>query len=92
MEHLRGPLYLDVAAKGLSLAGVVMLIFGHDGWFTVGLFLVFIGVLIGAWAMVAVRRVRAPTGPARPARFGALGRRGGSSDEEEDPKGRRPWE
>ena len=84
MEHLRGPLYLDIAAKGLSLVGVVMLVFARDGWFTVGLFVVFIGVLIGAWAMVAVRRVRAPTGPARPAPFGPLGRRGGSSDEEGD--------
>ena len=29
-------MYLDVAAKGLSLAGVVMMVFGHGGWFTVG--------------------------------------------------------
>ena len=82
MEHLRVPLYLDVAAKGLSLAGIVMMVFGQGGWFTVGLSLVFIGVLVGAWAMVAVRRVRSPAGPARPAPFGSGGRRGGSSDEE----------
>lgn len=82
MEHLRGPLYLDVAAKGLSLAGVVMMVFGHGGWFTAGLFLVFIGVLIGAWAMVAVRRVRSPAGPARPAAFESWRGKGGSSDEE----------
>jgi drug/metabolite transporter (DMT)-like permease len=82
MENLRGPLYLDVAAKGLSLAGVVMMVFGQGGWFTVGLSLVFIGVLIGACAMVAVRRVRSPIGPARPTLFGSWGRRGGSSDED----------
>jgi energy-coupling factor transporter transmembrane protein EcfT len=81
MENLRGPLYLDIAAKGLSLAGVVMMVFGHGGWFTVGLSLVFIGVLIGTCAMVAVRRVRSPIGPARPL-FGSWGRRGGSSDED----------
>ena len=75
-------MYLDVAAKGLSLAGIVMMVFGHGGWFTVGLSLVFVGVLIGAWAMVAVRRVRSPSGPARPVPFGSWGRRGGSSDEE----------
>jgi drug/metabolite transporter (DMT)-like permease len=82
MEHLRGPLYLDVAAKGLSLAGVVMMVFGRGGWFVAGLFLVFMGVLIGAWGMVAVRRVRSPSGPARPAPFGPWGRRGRSSHEE----------
>jgi hypothetical protein len=82
MEHLKGPLYLDVAAKGLTLAGIVMIVFGPGGWFTVGLSLVFIGVLIGTWAMVAVRRVRSPSGPARPAPFGWRGRRGGSSGED----------
>jgi hypothetical protein len=84
MEHLRGPLYLDVAAKGLSLAGIGMMVFGHGGWFTAGLFLVFFGVLIGAWAMMAVRHVRSPTGPARPAPFGPWGRRGRSPDEKTD--------
>jgi energy-coupling factor transporter transmembrane protein EcfT len=84
MEHLRGPLYLDVAAKGLCLAGVLVMVFGHGGWFTAGLFLVFIGVMIGAWAMVAARRVRSPTGPARPAPFGSWRRTGGSSDEDSD--------
>ncbi|WP_139164192.1 hypothetical protein [Arthrobacter sp. ok362] len=82
MEHLRGPLYLDIAAKGLSLTGVVMMVFGQDGWFTAGLFTVFIGVLIGAWAMVAVRRVRSPNGPSRPAPFGAWRRRDGATKED----------
>jgi drug/metabolite transporter (DMT)-like permease len=68
-------LYLDVAAKGLSLAGVVLMVFGRGGWFAAGLSLVFIGVLIGAWELVAVRRVRSPGGPARPAPFGLRGRR-----------------
>lgn len=82
MENQRGSLYLDVAAKGLSLVGVVMMAFGHGGWFTVGLSLMFIGVLIGACAVVAVRRVRSPAGPARPTLFGSWGRGGGSSDED----------
>ena len=84
MEHLRGPLYLDVAAKGLSLAGIVMMVVGHGGWFTAGLFLVSLGVLIGVGAMAAVRRVRPPTGPARPVPFSLWGRRSGSSDDEKD--------
>jgi hypothetical protein len=82
MEHLRGPLYLDIASKGLSLAGVVMMVFGQDGWFTVGLFIVFIGVLIGAWAMVAVRRVRSRNGPSRPIPFGEWRRRDGATEED----------
>jgi drug/metabolite transporter (DMT)-like permease len=75
MEHLRGPLYLDVAAKGLSLAGVALMVFGRGGWFAAGLALVFIGVLIWAWELVVVRRVRSPGGPARPAPFGLRRRR-----------------
>lgn len=82
MEHLRGPLYWDVAAKGLSLAGVVLMVLGQDGWFTLGVFMVFIGVLTGAWAMVAVRRVRSPDGPARPAPFGAASRRNGTAEKD----------
>lgn len=82
MEYLKGPLYLDVAAKGLSLAGVGLMIFGQGVWFTVGIFLVFIGVLIGTWAMVAARRVRAPSGPARRAPFGGWNRRNGAAEEE----------
>ena len=78
MEHLRGPLYLDVAAKGLCLVGVALMIFMQDGWFTAGVFIVLIGVLIGAWAMIAVRRVRSPGGAARPAPFGARNRRDAS--------------
>ena len=58
MDYLRGPLYLDVAAKGLCLVGVVMMIFGRGGWFTAGVAAVVIGVLFGAWSMVAVRRMR----------------------------------
>lgn len=58
MEHLRGPLYWDVAGKGLCLVGVMLMIFGQGGWFTVGVFVVFIGVLVGGWSMVAARHVR----------------------------------
>jgi drug/metabolite transporter (DMT)-like permease len=58
MEYLRGPLYLDIASKGLCLAGVVLMIFGQGGWFAVGVFAVVIGVLFGAWSMVAARRMR----------------------------------
>lgn len=75
-------MYWDVAAKGLSLAGVVLMVLGQDGWFTLGVFMVFIGVLIGAWAMVAVRRVRSPGGPARPAPFGAAGRAHGAGEKD----------
>jgi hypothetical protein len=60
MEYLRGPLFLDVAAKGLSLVGILLMIFGQRGWFTVGVFAVALGVLFGAWSMIAVRRMGAP--------------------------------
>ena len=84
MGHLRGPLYLDIAAKGLCLAGVALMIFGRDGWFTVGVFVVVIGVLIGAWAVVAVRGVRPPGGPSRPAPFGAWNRRDATAEKDDD--------
>ena len=58
MDYLRGPLYLDIAAKGLCLAGVVLMIFGQGGWFAAGVAAVMVGVLLGAWSMVAVRRMR----------------------------------
>ena len=82
MEYLRAPLYLDIAAKGLSLGGIALMIFGQGGWFTLGVVVVFIGVLLGAWAMVAARRVRSPNGPARPAPFGAWNRRDGASGQD----------
>lgn len=53
MEYLRGPLYLDIAAKGLCFVGVVMMIFGQGGWFIA----VVIGVVCGALSMVAGRRM-----------------------------------
>ena len=58
MEFLRGPLYLDAAAKGLCFAGVVLMIFGRDGWFTAGVIAVVLGVLFDAWELLAVRKVR----------------------------------
>jgi hypothetical protein len=58
MEFLRGPLYLDVAAKGLCFVGVVLMIFGRDGWFTAGVVTVALGVLFGAWELLAVRKMR----------------------------------
>ena len=67
---MRGALYLDIAAKGLCLAGVGLMIFGQGGgWFTAGILAVFIGVLIGAWAMLSARRA-APGRPHGPAPFG----------------------
>ena len=75
-------MYLDIAAKGLSLAGVGLMIFGQGVWFTVGIFLVFIGVLIGAWAIVSARRVRSPNGPARPAPSGAWNPGNGAAEED----------
>jgi hypothetical protein len=84
MEYLRAATYLDIAAKSLSLAGVAMLVFGHGGWFAAGLALVFVGVLLGAWSMVAARGVRSPGGPARPAPFGGLRRKAGGSDKKPD--------
>ena len=82
MEYLRGLLYLDIAAKGLCLAGVVLMIFGQGGWFTVGVFTVFIGVLVGAWAMVAGRRTRSSIGPSGPAPFGSQTRGDGAAEED----------
>ena len=79
---------MDVAAKGLCLLGVALMIFMQDGWFTVGVFIVLIGVLIGAWAMIAVRRVRSPGGPARPAPFGAWNRRDATAERDENPEPR----
>lgn len=58
MEFLRGPLYLDVASKGLCLAGVALMIFGSDSWFAAGVVTVVIGVLLGAWEMFVVRKMR----------------------------------
>jgi drug/metabolite transporter (DMT)-like permease len=58
MDYLRGPLYLDVASKGLCLVGVLLMIFGQAGWFAAGVGAVVIGVLFGAWSMVAARRIR----------------------------------
>jgi drug/metabolite transporter (DMT)-like permease len=81
MEHLKSPVYLDVAAKGLSLAGVALMVLGRGGWFAAGLCLVFIGVLLGAWEMVLVRRVRSPGGPARPAPFGLSDRKDDSQEQ-----------
>ncbi|HSL35693.1 MAG TPA: hypothetical protein VK883_02595 [Arthrobacter sp.] len=42
------------------MAGIALMIFAKGGWFTAGMFMVLVGVLIGAWAMFAARRVRAP--------------------------------
>jgi uncharacterized membrane protein YhaH (DUF805 family) len=57
MEDLRGPLYLEIVAKGLCLVGVLLMIFGQGGWFIGGVAAVVIGVLLGAWSMVVVRRL-----------------------------------
>jgi type IV secretory pathway VirB2 component (pilin) len=57
MDYLRGPLYLDIASKGLCLVGILVMIFGQGGWFTVGVYAVALGVLFGAWSLVAARRI-----------------------------------
>jgi type IV secretory pathway VirB2 component (pilin) len=62
MDYLRGPLYLDIATKGLCLVGVLLMIFGQGGWFTVGVFAVAVGVLFGAWSLVAARRMGSRSG------------------------------
>ncbi|MDQ0819577.1 hypothetical protein QFZ79_001867 [Arthrobacter sp. V4I6] len=62
MDYLRGPLYLDIAAKGLCLVGILLMIFGQGGWFAVGVFAMVFAVLFGAWAVVAVRRMGSPNG------------------------------
>lgn len=67
MDYLRGALYLDIAAKGLCLLGVLLMIFGRGGWFTVGVFAVAVGVLFGAWSLVAARRMAARSGFSRAA-------------------------
>ena len=58
MEFLKGPLYLDIAAKGLCFVGVALMIFGRGGWFTAGVVTVVLGVLFGALEMVVVRKMR----------------------------------
>ena len=58
MDYLKGPLYLDIAAKGLCFVGVVMMIFGQGGWFIGGVIAVVLGVVCGALSMVAGRRMR----------------------------------
>jgi energy-coupling factor transporter transmembrane protein EcfT len=76
MEFLRGPLYLDVAAKGLCFVGVLLMIFGRDGWFTAGVITVVLGVLLGALELFAVRKIR-------PRGWGGViraGRDGGATD------------
>ncbi len=77
---MNGPLYRDIAAKGLCLAGVVLMILGQGGWFIVGVFAVFIGVLTGAWGMVAARRTRSLSGNSG-APSGARTRRDGAAEE-----------
>jgi len=81
MEYLKGPLYLDIAAKGLCLAGVALMVFGQGSWFIVGVFAVFIGMLIGAWAMVAARRTRSLGDHPAQAPLGARTRRDGGAKE-----------
>jgi type IV secretory pathway VirB2 component (pilin) len=62
MDYLRGPLYLDMASKGLCLVGILVMIFGQGGWFTAGVYAVALGVLFGAWSLVAARRIGSPSG------------------------------
>jgi len=58
MDFPRATLYLDIAAKGLGLLGVALMIFGRDGWFFAGVVAVFLGVVLGGWNMLASRRMR----------------------------------
>jgi hypothetical protein len=81
MDYLRGPLYLDIAAKGLCLVGVLLMIFGPGGWFTVGVFAVAVGVLFGAWSLVTARRMAARSGFSGAA-FRARSPRDGTRDDD----------
>jgi hypothetical protein len=71
MDYLRGPLYLDIASKSLCLVGVLLMIFGPGAWFTVGVFAVVLGVLFGAWSLVAARRMGSRSGLSGAALFRA---------------------
>ena len=82
MDYLRGPLYLDIAAKGLCLVGVLLMIFGPGGWFPVGVFAVAVGVLFGAWSLVTARRMAARSGFSRAALFRARPPRDDARDDD----------
>ncbi|OAE00926.1 hypothetical protein [Arthrobacter sp. OY3WO11] len=58
MKYLRGPLYLDVTAKGLCILGAALMIFGRGGWFYVGVATVVLGVLFIGASLLATRHLR----------------------------------
>jgi uncharacterized membrane protein len=58
MTNLRGPLYLDITAKGLCILGAALMIFGRGGWFYVGVATVVLGVLFIGASLLATRHLR----------------------------------
>jgi hypothetical protein len=58
MKYLRGPLYLDITAKGLCILGAALMIFGRGGWFYVGVATVVLGVLFIGASLLATRHLR----------------------------------
>ena len=58
MKYLRGPLYLDITAKGLCILGAALMIFTRDALFYVGVATVVLGVLFIGASLVASRHLR----------------------------------
>jgi type IV secretory pathway VirB2 component (pilin) len=58
MKYLRGPLYLDITAKGLCIVGAALMIFGRGGWFYAGVATVVLGVLFIGASLLATRHLR----------------------------------
>ncbi|WP_350003923.1 hypothetical protein [Pseudarthrobacter sp. WHRI 8279] len=58
MKYLRGPLYLDITAKGMCIVGAALMIFGRGGWFYVGVATVVLGVLFIGASLLATRHLR----------------------------------
>jgi type IV secretory pathway VirB2 component (pilin) len=58
MKYLRGPLYLDITAKGLCILGAALMIFGRGGWFYAGVATVVLGVLFIGASLLATRHLR----------------------------------
>jgi type IV secretory pathway VirB2 component (pilin) len=58
MKYLRGPLYLDITAKGLCILGAALMIFGRGGWFYAGVATVVLGVLFIGASLMSTRHLR----------------------------------
>ncbi|WP_407709043.1 hypothetical protein ACJJV6_12670 [Arthrobacter nitrophenolicus] len=58
MDSPKVQLYLDIAAKGLGITGVALMVFTRGGWFYVGVAAVVLGVLFMGGSLVASRKLR----------------------------------